>query len=110
MSTGEESFVVQTSTSPIRMDPSHASLDPATQRRAFLASEARRLSRRRTVALAVAARGRKIAEVAIQPEAARTVFSRAMKRATGLHVRFNRALDARLSSGGFDEAITIVRN
>jgi len=92
------------------MDTSHAHHDPASRRRAFLAIEARRLSRRRAVALAVAARCRKIAEVAIQPEAARTVSNRAMKRATGLHVRFHRTLDALVSAGGFDEALTIVRD
>lgn len=99
-----------TSSSPIRTHSAHFGADRVTQRRAFLADEARRLSRRRTVALAVAARCRKIADVAIQPEAAQTVSSRAMRRASTLHIRFHQTLDALVSAGGFDEAMTIVRD
>lgn len=100
----------QTSSSPVRPDPAHLEADRVTQRRSALAAEARHLSRRRSVALAVAGRCRKIAEQAVAPEAAQTVSARAMKRASILHVRFHRTLDALVSAGGFDEALTIVRD
>jgi hypothetical protein len=92
--------------SPVRIDPAHEQPSP---RRETLAAEARRLSRRRAVTLAVAARCREIAEQAIDQEAAILISTRALKRATDLHIRFHRALDALVASGGFDEAIAIVR-
>ncbi len=95
--------------SPVRPDLAHPQVDITTQRRTVLAAEARYLSRRRATALAVANRCRKIAEHAIAPEAAHIVSSRAMRRASILHVRFHRTLDALVSAGGFDEALTIVR-
>lgn len=100
----------ETSSSPIRTDPAHSEgTDRAAQRRSALTAEARYLARRRAMALAVAGRCRRIAEQAIDPEAAQTVSARAMKRASILHVRFHRTLDALVSVGGFDEALTIVR-
>jgi hypothetical protein len=96
----------ETSTSPIRVDPAHPSIPP---RRDLLSSEARRLARRRAMALAVAARCRRIAEESFDPEAAITVSTRAMKRASRLHVRFHRTLDSLVAAGGFDEALAIVR-
>ena len=99
----------ETSSSPFRTDLAHASSEDPP-RRVVLADEARRLARRRAVALAVAARCRQIAAQAIQPAAAETVAGRAMKRATVLHVRFHRVLDALVAAGGFDDAITIVRD
>ena len=57
------------SLSPTRIDPAHP-------RRDMLTSEARRLARRRTVALAVAARCRRFAAEAIDPEPAMTVRRR----------------------------------
>lgn len=100
----------ETSSSPFRTDVAHASNNDGPPRRVVLADEARRLARRRAVALAVAARCRQIASHAIQPYAAETVASRAMKRATVLHVRFHRVLDALVDAGGFDDAIMIVRD
>jgi len=92
----------ETSASTVRIDPAHP-------RRVALTSEARRLARRRAIALAIAARCRKLADEAIDPEPAITVASRAMRRASGLHVRYHRTLDALVDAGGFDEAIAIVR-
>ena len=102
--------MLETSSSPMRPDLAFAEVDRGSQRRTALAAEARSLSRRRSTALAVAARCRKIAEQAMAPEAAETVSARAMKRASLLHSRFHRTLDALVSAGGFDEAITIVRD
>ncbi len=96
----------ETSSSPVRIDTAH---DRVATRKASLASEARRLSRRRTVALAVAARCRHVASARVQPEAAEILGHRAMRRATTLHVRFHKTLDALVSAGGFDEALAIVR-
>lgn len=92
----------ETSASTVRIDPAHP-------RRVALTSEARRLARRRAVALAVAARCRRFAEEAIDPEPANAVATRAMRRASGLHMRFHRTLDALVDAGGFDDAIAIVR-
>ncbi|MDB5352515.1 MAG: hypothetical protein JWN86_3762 [Planctomycetota bacterium] len=100
----------ETSSSTIRTDLAHPAPDPISQRKAVLATEARRLVRRRAVALAVAARCRRIATQAIQPEIAETVAGRAMRRATVLHVRFHRTLDALVAAGGFDDALKIVRD
>jgi hypothetical protein len=96
--------------SPVRPDLAHPVVDVTTQRRSVLAAEARHLSRRRAMALAVANRCRKIAEHAIAPEAAHIVSSRAMRRASILHVRFHHTLDALVSAGGFDEALNIIRD
>jgi hypothetical protein len=96
----------ETSSSPIRLDQAHEGL---LSRRALISSEARRLSRRRSIVLAVAARCRKIAADAINPTAAQTISARAMRRAAILHVRFHRALDALMEVGGFDEALAIVK-
>lgn len=92
----------ETFASPVRIDTAHP-------RRLALTSEARRLARRRAAALAVVARCRRFAEEAIDPEPANVVASRAMRRASGLHVRFHRTLDALVDAGGFDDAIAIVR-
>ena len=100
----------ETSSSTIRTDLAHPMADPIVLRKAVLAAEARRLARRRTIALAVASRCRQIATEAIQPEIAETVAGRALKRATTLHVRFHRTLDALVAAGGFDDAMTIVRD
>lgn len=100
----------QTSTTPVRPEFPYVLADPTAQRRSSLATEAKQLARRRAMALAVAGRCRKIAEAAIAPEAAQTVSSRALKRASTLHIRFHRTLDALVSAGGFDEALAIVRS
>ncbi len=102
--------MLETSSALIRSDLAFSANNPPVPRKIFLADEARRLARRRSVALAVAARCRKIATQAIQPEFAETVASRATRRATVLHVRFHRTLDALVAAGGFDDAMTIVRN
>lgn len=99
----------ETSPSPVRIDGAHRVPDAPPSRRLALASEARRLSRRRAVALAVAARCRRIAESSDSRQGATAVASRAMRRASMLHIRFHRTLDALVAVGGFDEAITIVR-
>src|SRR5438046_265046 len=96
-----------TSSSAVRLDPAH---EGPMSRRAFLSNEARRLARRRAVALSVAARCRKIAEEAINPSPAQMLASRATRRAAVLHVRFHRALDALMELGGFDEALAIVKD
>ncbi len=96
----------ETYSSPIRLDPAHAANSP---RLALLSTEARRLARRRAMALAVAARCRHIAEQAFDPCAAIEVSTRAMKRASRLHMRFHRTLDSLVAAGGFDEALAIVR-
>jgi hypothetical protein len=79
-----------------------------TRRRADLAAEAQRLARRRTVALAVAAKCRDSARP-IKPEVAEAVSSRAARRASILHFRFHRVLDSLVDAGGFDDAMRIVR-
>ena len=96
----------ETCLTPIRLDLAHPAIPP---RLALLSTEARRLARRRAMALAVAARCRRIAEDAFDPCAAITVSARAMKRASRLHMRFHRTLDSLVAAGGFDEALAIVR-
>ncbi len=99
----------ETSPSPVRLDAAHAVLDGPPSRRLALAREARRLSRRRAVALAVASRCRRIAELSDARQGASDVAARALRRASTLHIRFHRTLDALVAAGGFDEALAIVR-
>jgi hypothetical protein len=82
--------------------------DQAVLRRAELMSEARRLLRRRTTAMAVAARCRAGAR-RMSEDAAEMVSLRAMRRAAALHLRFHKTLDALVDAGGFDEAMGILR-
>jgi hypothetical protein len=42
-------------------------------------------------------------------DAAELVSLRAMRRAAVLHLRFHKTLDALVGAGGFDEAMTILR-
>ncbi len=79
-----------------------------TQRRADLATEAQRLARRRTVALAVAAKCREAVRP-LKPDVAEAVSTRASRRASILHFRFHRVLDSLVDAGGFDDAMRIVR-
>jgi hypothetical protein len=78
-------------------------------RQAALAAEARRLSRRRAAAEAVAARCICGAR-GLPADIAGALALRASRRAAGLHLRFHRAIDALVAAGGFDEAIQILRD
>jgi hypothetical protein len=99
----------ETSPSPVRLDRAHVAPEAPPSRRVLLACEARRLSRRRAVALAVASRCRRISEYSDARRGASDVAARAMRRASSLHIRFHRTLDALVAAGGFDEALQIVR-
>ena len=91
-----------------RAEYSRTPADQAVVKRAELMGEARRLLRRRTTAMAVAARCRAGARRMSQ-DAAEMVSLRAMRRAAVLHLRFHKTLDALVNAGGFDEAMSILR-
>jgi hypothetical protein len=90
-----------------RAEPSRIRADQAAQKRLELATEARKLLRRRTLAMAVAARCRAGAR-RLSESASEAISLRAMRRAATLHLRFHRTLDTLVSAGGFEEAMHIL--
>src|SRR6478735_1270819 len=74
----KEEAMRETSPSPVRVDRAHIAPEAPPSRRLMLASEARRLSRRRAVALAVASRCRRMAEFSDARRGASDVAARAM--------------------------------
>jgi hypothetical protein len=91
-----------------QLDLLQTSRDIIVLRRAELVSEARRLLRRRTTTMALAARCR-AGSRRLSFDAAEVVATRAMRRAAALHLRFHNTLDALVAAGGFDEAIGILQ-
>ena len=73
-----------------------------------LAAEARRLARRRLIAVAVARRTREN-DRALPGDASSRLSHRAKRKATRLGLVFHRAIEALWEAGGFDEALAIFR-
>ena len=79
-----------------------------SRRRADLATEARRLARRRSVAEGVARRGLEN-DRGLPGDASALISERARRRATRLRLVFHRAIESLWEAGGFDEALVIFR-
>ena len=80
----------------------------AARRRAVLATEARRIARRRAVAQAVAVRSRHN-DRGLAADASVHLAERASRKTTRLSLGFHRTIELLWEAGGFDEAMAIVR-